>query len=135
MSKQYQIVILGGGIGGYTAAICAAQHGKTVALVERDKLGGTCLHRGCIPSKSLLRSAEVLATMKESEAYGIEASGVTLNFTKVQERKHGQHQSLNQLPLRIRSIILRLSSIPYDVSLSVLTKVRLLDNHTIYKSQ
>lgn len=87
MSKQYQIVILGGGIGGYTAAIRAAQLGKTVALVERDKLGGTCLHSGCIPSKSLLRSAEVFTTMKDSEAYGIETTGVTLLFDKVQERK------------------------------------------------
>jgi dihydrolipoamide dehydrogenase len=87
MSKQYQIVILGGGIGGYTAAIRAAQLGKTVALVERDKLGGTCLHNGCIPSKSLLRSAEVFSTMKESEAYGIETTGVTLHFDRVQERK------------------------------------------------
>jgi dihydrolipoamide dehydrogenase len=87
MSKQYQIVILGGGIGGYTAAIRAAQLGKTVALVERDKLGGTCLHYGCIPSKSLLRSAEVFSTIKDSESYGIETSGVTLNFDSVQERK------------------------------------------------
>ncbi len=87
MSKQYQIVILGGGIGGYTAAIRAAQLGKTVALVERDKLGGTCLHSGCIPSKSLLRSAEVFTTMKDSESYGIEATGVTLQFDRVQERK------------------------------------------------
>jgi len=87
MSKQYQIVILGGGIGGYTAAIRAAQLGKTVALVERDKLGGTCLHSGCIPSKSLLRSAEVFTTMKDSEAYGIESTGITLQFNRVQERK------------------------------------------------
>jgi dihydrolipoamide dehydrogenase len=87
MSKQYQIVILGGGIGGYTAAIRASQLGKTVALVERDKLGGTCLHSGCIPSKSLLRSAEVMATMKDSEAYGITTAEITLNFDKVQERK------------------------------------------------
>jgi dihydrolipoamide dehydrogenase len=87
LSKQYQIVILGGGTGGYTAAIRAAQLGKTVALVERDKLGGTCLHYGCIPSKSLLRSAEVFSTMKDSESYGIETSGVALNFNRVQERK------------------------------------------------
>ena len=57
---RYDVVVLGGGIGGYTAAIRAAQLGKTVAIVERDKMGGTCLHQGCIPSKALLRSAEVL---------------------------------------------------------------------------
>jgi dihydrolipoamide dehydrogenase len=94
MSKSYDIVILGGGPGGYTAAIRAAQLGKTVAIVERDKLGGTCLHRGCIPSKSLLRSAEVYATMKDSEAYGIEAQSITLNIGKVHERKR---QAVEQL--------------------------------------
>jgi dihydrolipoamide dehydrogenase len=87
MAKNYDIVVLGGGIGGYTAAIRAAQLGKSVAIVERGKLGGTCLHNGCIPSKSLLRSAEVFSTMQHSEDYGIEASNVTLNFFKVQERK------------------------------------------------
>lgn len=87
MSKQYDVVVLGGGPGGYVAAIKAAQLGKTVAIVERDKLGGTCLHRGCIPSKSMLRSAEVYAMMKDSEAYGIEASGVALHMGKVHERK------------------------------------------------
>jgi dihydrolipoamide dehydrogenase len=87
MAKNYDIVVLGGGIGGYTAAIRAAQLGKSVAIVERGKLGGTCLHSGCIPSKSLLRSAEVFSTMQHSEDYGIEASNVTVNFFKVQERK------------------------------------------------
>jgi dihydrolipoamide dehydrogenase len=87
MAKKYDVVVLGGGIGGYTAAIRAAQLGKTVAIVEKGKLGGTCLHSGCIPSKALLRSAEVFSTMQHSEDYGIEASNVTLNFFKVQERK------------------------------------------------
>lgn len=87
MAKNYDVVVLGGGIGGYTAAIRAAQLGKSVAIVERGKLGGTCLHSGCIPSKALLRSAEVFSTMQHSEDYGIEASNVSLNFFKVQERK------------------------------------------------
>jgi dihydrolipoamide dehydrogenase len=87
MTHTYDIVVLGGGTGGYVAAIRAAQLGKTVAVVERDKLGGTCLHKGCIPSKSLLRSAEVFATMKKAEEYGVSANGVALNFAKVQERK------------------------------------------------
>jgi len=87
MSKQYDFVILGGGPGGYTAAIRAAQLGRTVALVEKDKLGGTCLHRGCIPTKALLRSAEVYALARESGAFGVETGGVTLDFGKVQARK------------------------------------------------
>ncbi|MCR8633884.1 dihydrolipoyl dehydrogenase [Paenibacillus radicis (ex Xue et al. 2023)] len=87
MTQAFDIVILGGGTGGYIAAVRAAQLGKTVAIVEREKLGGTCLHRGCIPSKALLRSAEVYATMLASDKYGIEASSVQLNFPKVQSRK------------------------------------------------
>ncbi|EUJ30805.1 dihydrolipoamide dehydrogenase [Listeria cornellensis FSL F6-0969] len=66
MAKEYDVVVLGGGTGGYVAAIRASQKGLTVAVVEKDRLGGTCLHRGCIPSKALLRSAEVLQTVKKS---------------------------------------------------------------------
>ncbi|KIL38480.1 dihydrolipoamide dehydrogenase [Gordoniibacillus kamchatkensis] len=96
-SKQYDIVVLGGGTGGYVAAVRAAQHGKTVAIVERDKLGGTCLHRGCIPSKALLRSAEVLATMKRGEEYGIALGGpVSLDFGKVQHRKSAIVEQLHK---------------------------------------
>ncbi|MGC5324450.1 dihydrolipoyl dehydrogenase [Brevibacillus sp. SYSU BS000544] len=89
MSQEFDVVILGGGTGGYVAAIRAAQLGLSVALVEKDKLGGTCLHRGCIPSKALLRSAEVLATVKEGDKYGILAENVGFDFTKVQARKQG----------------------------------------------
>jgi dihydrolipoamide dehydrogenase len=88
-TKEYDLIILGGGIGGYTAAIRAAQAGRSAAIVERDKLGGTCLHRGCIPSKALLRSAEVYAQMKESERYGIVAESVSVDFAKVMSRKDG----------------------------------------------
>ena len=64
MAKEYDVVILGGGTGGYVAAIRASQLGLKTAIVERDKLGGTCLHKGCIPSKALLRSAEVYVQAK-----------------------------------------------------------------------
>ncbi|MFD0694925.1 dihydrolipoyl dehydrogenase [Paenibacillus sp. GCM10027628] len=93
---RYDVVVLGGGIGGYTAAIRAAQLGKTVAVVERDKLGGTCLHQGCIPSKALLRSAEVYATMKKSEEYGISAASVELHFENVLGRKQRIVDQLHQ---------------------------------------
>lgn len=87
MSQEYDLVILGGGTGGYVAAIRASQLGLKTAVVERGKLGGTCLHKGCIPSKALLRSAEVYATAKRSEEFGIITNDVTIDFTKVQERK------------------------------------------------
>lgn len=87
MADEYDLVILGGGTGGYVAAIRAAQLGLKTAVVEAGKMGGTCLHKGCIPSKALLRSAEVYATLKESEEYGITAKEVGYDFSKVQERK------------------------------------------------
>jgi dihydrolipoamide dehydrogenase len=87
MAQEYDLVILGGGTGGYVAAIRASQLGLKTAIVEKGKLGGTCLHKGCIPSKALLRSAEVYATAKHSEDFGISISDVTFNFEKVQQRK------------------------------------------------
>lgn len=88
MSENYDLVILGGGTGGYVAAIRASQLNLTVAVVESEALGGTCLHRGCIPSKAFLRSAEVFAQTKESATYGVNTSEVTLDFQKVYERKN-----------------------------------------------
>ncbi|MGG5255128.1 dihydrolipoyl dehydrogenase [Neobacillus sp. SM06] len=87
MAQEYDLVILGGGTGGYVAAIRASQLGLKTAIVEKGKLGGTCLHKGCIPSKALLRSAEVFATAKKSEEYGVVTGEVKVNFSKVQERK------------------------------------------------
>ena len=94
MSQEYDLVILGGGTGGYVAAIRASQLGLKTAIVEKSKLGGTCLHKGCIPSKALLRSAEVYATAKRGSEFGVDISSMSLNFTKVQERKNS---IINQL--------------------------------------
>lgn len=96
MAITCDVAVLGGGTGGYIAAIRAAQLGKEVVIIEQDKLGGTCLHRGCIPSKALLRSAELYAQMKESTSYGIETSGLTLVFPKVQERKQAIVEQLHK---------------------------------------
>jgi dihydrolipoamide dehydrogenase len=87
LAKEYDLVILGGGTGGYVAAIRAAQLGFKTAIVEKEKLGGTCLHKGCIPSKALLRSAEVYKTVTHSDEFGVAVNEVSLNFSKVQERK------------------------------------------------
>ncbi|WP_100010717.1 dihydrolipoyl dehydrogenase [Lentibacillus sediminis] len=94
--KDYDLVVLGGGTGGYVAAIRASQLGMQVAVVEKAELGGTCLHRGCIPSKALLRSAEVYRQTKEAADYGVDTKDTTLNFPKVQERKQRIIQSLHQ---------------------------------------
>jgi dihydrolipoamide dehydrogenase len=72
--NQSDLVILGGGSGGYAAALRAAELGKSVVLVEQDKVGGTCLHRGCIPTKALLHAGEVADTARESEQFGVRAS-------------------------------------------------------------
>ena len=71
---HYDIVILGGGSGGYACALRAAELGKRVALIEKDKVGGTCLHRGCIPTKALLHAAEVADASRESEKFGVRTS-------------------------------------------------------------
>ncbi|MCV7213184.1 dihydrolipoyl dehydrogenase [Mycolicibacterium canariasense] len=71
---DFDLIVLGGGSGGYAAALRAAELGMRVAIIEKDKLGGTCLHRGCIPTKALLQSAEVAETVRESAHFGIQAS-------------------------------------------------------------
>ena len=79
----FDLVILGSGSGGYAAALRAAQLGMSVAIIERDKLGGTCLHRGCIPTKALLHSAEVADTAKEAGNYGVQATFQGIDMTQV----------------------------------------------------
>lgn len=96
MAKEYDLVVLGGGPGGYVAAIKAAQCGMEVAIVEREKLGGTCLHKGCIPSKALLRSAEVYDLAKQGFEFGVQTDNVKLDFNRVQERKAGIVEQLHK---------------------------------------
>ncbi|HWI32015.1 MAG TPA: dihydrolipoyl dehydrogenase [Microbacterium sp.] len=69
----FDLVVLGGGSGGYAAAIRASELGKSVALIEKDKVGGTCLHRGCIPTKALLHAAEIAENVRDAAAYGVTA--------------------------------------------------------------
>ena len=72
--RSYDLVVLGGGSGGYACALRAAELGKRVALIEKDKVGGTCLHRGCIPTKALLHAAEIADQAKESAKFGIKTT-------------------------------------------------------------
>jgi dihydrolipoamide dehydrogenase len=88
-SDTYDVLILGGGSGGYACALRAAELGLSVALVEQDKLGGTCLHRGCIPTKALLHAGEVADSAREGEAYGVKTSLSGIDMTGVNSYKDG----------------------------------------------
>ena len=88
IENQYDLAIIGAGPGGYHAAIRAAQYGAKVALIEKDKLGGTCLNWGCIPTKALYASAHLVEKMKEAHEFGVELSEYNLNFAKAVERKN-----------------------------------------------
>lgn len=88
MSK-YDIIVLGSGPGGYVAAIRASQLGLKTAIIEKENLGGVCLNWGCIPTKALLKSAQVFEYLKHAEDYGLTVTGADKDFTKVVERSRG----------------------------------------------
>jgi dihydrolipoamide dehydrogenase len=86
---QFDLVILGGGSGGYACALRAAQLGKNVALIESGKLGGTCLHRGCIPTKALLHSGEIADSAREASTFGVNAQFLSIDMVAVNAYKDG----------------------------------------------
>src|SRR5690625_6461506 len=100
MTKNYDLVILGGGTGGYVAAIRASQLGMHVAIVEKAKLGGTCLHDGCIPSKALLRTAELYRQFKDASEFGLEVGSVNIQLDKAQARKNKIIDKLHQCMIK-----------------------------------
>jgi len=85
---SYDVIIIGGGPGGYVAAIRAAQLGAKVGVVEKDNLGGTCLNRGCIPTKALVASASLLSQVKQAGSFGINIDGFSIDFAKIMGRKN-----------------------------------------------
>lgn len=85
-TKEYDLIVIGGGPGGYAAAIRAGQLGKSVACVEQERPGGTCLNWGCIPTKALLKGAELIEHIRHSEEFGITVGKVDYNFNKVIDR-------------------------------------------------
>lgn len=87
MVKQFKVAVIGGGPGGYVAAIRAALGGATVALIEGENVGGTCLNWGCIPTKTLLAGAEMLHKVKRADEYGIHVEGISFDFAKMEQRK------------------------------------------------
>jgi dihydrolipoamide dehydrogenase len=85
----YDVLVLGGGSGGYACALRSAQLGLRVALIERDKLGGTCLHRGCIPTKALLHAAEVADTARDGARFGVNSSVASIDMPAVLRYQQG----------------------------------------------
>ena len=86
IDKKFDIVVLGGGPGGYVAAIRASQLGLSVALIEKEHLGGICLNWGCIPTKAMLKSAEVFDTLNKASDYGVKAENVSFDLSKIVDR-------------------------------------------------
>ncbi|MCX8500762.1 MAG: FAD-dependent oxidoreductase, partial [Alphaproteobacteria bacterium] len=84
--QNFDVLIIGGGPGGYVAAIRAAQLGLAVAVVERENLGGICLNWGCIPTKALLRTSEIYGILQHLDAYGLAADNARFDVKKVVER-------------------------------------------------
>src|ERR687885_1848343 len=93
-AQVFDLVVVGGGPGGYPAAIRAAQLGLRTALVEKERPGGVCLNWGCIPTKAMLRSADVFETMQHSTEYGVLADNVRLDYPAVVKRKEGVVKTL-----------------------------------------
>lgn len=94
--KSYDLAIIGSGPGGYVAALYASRHNLKTCIIEKDLIGGTCLNRGCIPTKAMLRCASILCAIKESSDYGINVSGYSVNFPKIASRKE-------EIVLRLRT--------------------------------
>src|SRR3990167_4875364 len=94
--NQFDIVIIGGGVAGLVTASGAAQFGAKVALVEKESLGGDCLHWGCVPTKTLVHSAKVASLVRRSEEFGIETSGAQVNFEKVISRMRSVQERLGR---------------------------------------
>src|SRR5579864_2239651 len=94
VAERFDIAILGGGMGGYPAAIRAAQLGLSVVLVEEDKVGGTSLHRGCTPAKALLQSAALLDELRHADSFGVTTGDVHFDYSVAGRRRD---QVVNQL--------------------------------------
>ena len=127
---MYEIGIIGAGPAGYTAAIRASQYGFKVVLFEKQDIGGTCLNRGCIPTKSLLHSTEVYSTVKSAAKYGVITENISLDYTKILDRK-------NEVTQKIRKSLTQLISsygievVPYEAK--IITNNKIEANRAVYE--
>ena len=96
MADKFDLVVIGAGPGGYEAAIEGVKKGMKVALVENRELGGTCLNRGCMPTKALLHSAETYAALEHAQTLGIQTQGVSYDFAAMHRRKDQVVETLRQ---------------------------------------
>ena len=103
-TQNFDVVVLGGGPGGYAAALYGAAAGLNIALVEESRVGGTCLHRGCIPAKALLQTAEVSRTIKHSSDFGVASSEPVVDFSVIQNRKNAV---INQMTSGLEGLLKR----------------------------
>ena len=87
MARNYELVVIGAGPGGYTAALKAAGFGMKVAVVDQDKLGGICVNRGCIPTKALLYASNIFSMMQHCDEFGVSTDFISFDFKKMQEYK------------------------------------------------
>ncbi len=93
---DYDLVVIGAGWAGFNAALRAKAHGLKVAIIEKEQIGGTCLNRGCIPTKALLQSAKIYSLTKKSKIFGIETTNPQINFSEIQSRKNKIIQQLQK---------------------------------------
>ena len=93
---EFDLVVLGGGSGGYASALRASQLGMNVVLIEQDKLGGTCLHRGCIPTKALLHAGEVADSARHAGEFGVKAEFISMDMLAVNAYKDGVISKLHK---------------------------------------